>query len=98
MTHATRRLYCVQAFYDEVSTWRCLRHPHIVPFLGVSDILPSCLVSEWMEYGDIASFFRMRPDENRLSYASQFSFPSLSTSNTNLDPANRYWSVSYSLS
>lgn len=60
--------YCLKAFYDEVITWRCLRHPNVVPFLGASTILPVCLVSEWMIYGDIAAFLRNRPSDDRMPY------------------------------
>lgn len=43
-----------------------LRHPNIVPFLGVSTIFPICLVSEWMEHGTVATFLKARPTENRI--------------------------------
>ena len=28
--------------------WRSLRHPNVVPFLGVSNGMDLCLISEWM--------------------------------------------------
>lgn len=55
-----------QSFVDEVVAWKCLRHPNIVPFLGISKILPVCLVSEWMAHGSVVSFLRDNPSEDRL--------------------------------
>jgi serine/threonine protein kinase len=59
-----------QSFLNEVVTWRYLRHPNIVPFLGVCDKSPLCLVSRWMEEGTLLDFFRHHPDERRTSFVS----------------------------
>jgi serine/threonine protein kinase len=53
-----------------VVTWRYLRHPNIVPFLGLCDKSPLCLVSRWMEEGTLIDFFRRYPSERRTSYVS----------------------------
>jgi serine/threonine protein kinase len=59
----------LQAYLSEVIVWTCLRHPNIVPFVGVPntgdftrDVI---LVSEWMGEGTITSYLRQRPDEHR---------------------------------
>lgn len=56
--------------YHEAIMWRYLRHPHIVPFLGVagSHDATFSLVSEWMPHGTISSFLKNRLTENRLTY------------------------------
>ena len=40
-----------------------------MPFLGVSspDLFDLCMVSEWMEYGNLLSYVKKRPDANRLN-------------------------------
>jgi serine/threonine protein kinase len=57
-----------KAFRNEVVTWKCLRHPNIVPFIGISDLFPVCVVSEWMSGGTISAFFVENPEENRSRY------------------------------
>ena len=52
-----------------------MRHPNIVPFLGISDILPVCLVSEWMAHGSIISFLRQNSSEDRLKYVHELFLP-----------------------
>jgi serine/threonine protein kinase len=59
-----------QSFRNEVVTWRHLRHPNIVPFLGVCDKSTLCLVSHWMEEGTLLDFFARHPRERRTSYVS----------------------------
>jgi serine/threonine protein kinase len=57
-----------KSFRNEVVTWKCLRHPNVVPFLGISDRFPVCLVSEWMPGGTISAFLVEHPEENRSRY------------------------------
>ncbi|KAJ7036189.1 hypothetical protein C8F04DRAFT_1394417 [Mycena alexandri] len=48
-------------FYRETLVWRDLRHPHILPFLGIDrDSFPSslCMVSPWMEHGTILNYLK----------------------------------------
>ncbi|KAK0437918.1 kinase-like domain-containing protein [Desarmillaria tabescens] len=54
----------------EALMWRQLRHPNILPFLGVSKDLfaPSyCMISPWMVNGNIMSYLEAHPDHDRLT-------------------------------
>ncbi|KAJ3718532.1 kinase-like domain-containing protein [Lentinula raphanica] len=54
-------------FCREALVWRQLKHPHILPLLGVNLelFLPSfCLISPWMENKDIITFLRQNPKHN----------------------------------
>ncbi|KAK0468693.1 kinase-like domain-containing protein [Armillaria novae-zelandiae] len=54
----------IKDFCREALVWRNLYHPSILPFLGVSRHLfaPSfCLISPWMEYGNIMTCLKERP-------------------------------------
>ncbi|KAK0209773.1 kinase-like domain-containing protein [Armillaria fumosa] len=56
----------IKDFCHEVLVWRNLYHPSILPFLGVSRDLfaPSfCLISPWMEYGNIMACLKERPQQ-----------------------------------
>ncbi len=58
-----------QNFCREALVWRNLKHPNVLPFLGVSTELfvPSfCLISPWMENGNIMSFLAVNPGHDRL--------------------------------
>lgn len=46
--------------------WRSLRHPNVVPFLGVSAMMSVCLVSKWMPNGSITAFLLAHPDARRV--------------------------------
>ena len=53
----------------EFMTWRQLSHPNVLPFYGIyflEDILETrfCLVSPWMEHGNIVEFLARR---NRMA-------------------------------
>ncbi|KAK0231896.1 kinase-like domain-containing protein [Armillaria nabsnona] len=57
-------------FCQEALVWRQLRHPNVLPFLGVSKDLfaPSyCLISPWIVNGDIMSYLETHPDHDRLT-------------------------------
>jgi serine/threonine protein kinase len=63
------RLTSAQAYLNEVIVWVCIRHPNVVPFVGVPrmdevshDVI---LVSEWMSEGTVSSYFKRRPREHR---------------------------------
>lgn len=57
---------CVQRFYREGVAWKHLRHPNILPLLGVTvNEHRIALVSEWMENGNINQFIRKDPHANR---------------------------------
>ncbi|KAK0491271.1 hypothetical protein IW261DRAFT_1436717 [Armillaria novae-zelandiae] len=61
-------------FCREALVWRQLRHPNILPFLGVSEELfaPSyCLISPWMANGNIIHYLEAHPGHDRLLSARQ---------------------------
>ncbi|KAH9838754.1 kinase-like domain-containing protein [Rhodofomes roseus] len=57
----------LQRFCQEAILWLRLRHKNIVPLLGADmTLFPVCLVSVWMEYGNISGYLKQYPDEDRL--------------------------------
>ena len=71
---AKLHLDLLQDFCQETLVWRQLRHPNILPFLGVSEELfaPSyCLISPWMINGNIMSYLEAHPDHDRLKSVGQ---------------------------
>ncbi|KAK1218746.1 MAP kinase kinase kinase activity protein [Marasmius sp. AFHP31] len=59
----------VKAFHKEALLWTRLSHPNLLPFVGVNTTLfPQgfCLVSPWMENGDIIGFLELHPGHDRL--------------------------------
>lgn len=61
----------MQRFCKEVVVWRFLRHPNILPLVGVmmSKNL-FAMVSDWMANGDINSFVEAHPEVDRLRLVS----------------------------
>ncbi|KAK0215153.1 kinase-like domain-containing protein, partial [Armillaria fumosa] len=56
-------------FCREVLVWRNLNHGNAVPFIGINDDLfnPSfCLISPWMNGGNVISFLAKHPEHNRM--------------------------------
>jgi len=56
-----------QMFCKEVVTWKALRHPNVLPLLGVTmgkNLL--AMVSEWMVNGNITEFIKAHRDANRF--------------------------------
>jgi serine/threonine protein kinase len=54
-------------FCKEVVTWKTLRHPNIVPFLGaMMDGTQFIAVSPWMDNGSINEFTKTHPEANRF--------------------------------
>ncbi|KIK54725.1 hypothetical protein GYMLUDRAFT_176737, partial [Collybiopsis luxurians FD-317 M1] len=54
-------------FCHEALVWRQLKHPNILPLLGVNTDLfsPSfCLISPWMENRDIITYLRRNPQHS----------------------------------
>ncbi|KAF5376792.1 hypothetical protein D9757_009481 [Collybiopsis confluens] len=57
-------------FRREAQIWQKLRHPNILPFLGINGKLfhPAlCLVSPWMMNGDIISYCGRNPEYDRYN-------------------------------
>ncbi|KAJ6573451.1 kinase-like domain-containing protein [Mycena vulgaris] len=61
----------LKEFYREAPIWRQLSHPNLLPFFGVYYLEETrtrlCLVSPWMEKGNIARYLRDNPTANRLT-------------------------------
>ncbi|TDL15027.1 kinase-like protein [Rickenella mellea] len=61
----------LQGFSHEAVIWRQLRHRNILPFYGIFKGTHSfdrlCLVSPWMEGGNVVEFLRAHPESNRIS-------------------------------
>ena len=58
-------------------TWRSLRHPHVLPLVGVTMTETQfTMVSEWMVNGNINDFVKAHPDIDRLGLVG-FSLKSL---------------------
>ncbi|KAF9645564.1 kinase-like protein [Thelephora ganbajun] len=58
---------CFNKFRREVVAWRHLRHPHILPLIGV--ILERhrfAMVSKWMDHGNINEFIKNNKGANRV--------------------------------
>ena len=61
----------VQAFCKEFVTWKALRHPNVLPLVGVMVTEDRfAMVSEWMTNGNINQFVKARPDANRFELVS----------------------------
>ncbi|TDL15149.1 kinase-like protein [Rickenella mellea] len=58
-------------FAHEAVIWRQLRHKNILPFYGIFKGNPTfdrlCLVSPWMNAGNVVSFLKRFPDSDRIS-------------------------------
>ena len=52
--------------------WKRLKHPNIVPFLGVTRE-PLQIVSEWMPNGTLTHYVEKTPGADRISLVSLFS-------------------------
>jgi len=54
-------------FCKEVVVWKRLSHPNILPLIGVSNTLfPFCMVSPWMENGNVMEYLRSNPGTDRV--------------------------------
>ena len=52
--------------------WKRLRHPNIVPFLGVTH-KPLQIVSEWMPNGTLTHYVEKNPGADRIALVSRLS-------------------------
>jgi serine/threonine protein kinase len=56
-------------------TWRQLSHPNVLPFYGVFHLNNNrsrvCLVSPWMENGNIIQFLKKNPEVDRIPLVSE---------------------------
>ena len=56
----------VQRFCKEVVMWKFLRHPNVLPLIGVTmSETRFVMISDWMVNGKITNFVKARPDVNR---------------------------------
>ncbi|KAF9256319.1 kinase-like protein [Marasmius fiardii PR-910] len=65
------RKFC-QAFVVQVSVWRQLQHPNVLPLLGIyffEGRRELCLISPWMEKGNLVAYVRSTPREDVDHYA-----------------------------
>ena len=61
----------MQRFCKEVITWKALRHPNVLPLLGVVVTGNQfAMVSEWMTNGNINQFVKAHQDANRFELVS----------------------------
>ncbi|EIN13116.1 kinase-like protein [Punctularia strigosozonata HHB-11173 SS5] len=61
----------LKAFCKEAALWKRLRHPNVVPFLGVSTTAFEgrlCLLSPWLAHGHVRMYLEDHPDSNRLKF------------------------------
>ncbi|KAF9257193.1 kinase-like protein [Marasmius fiardii PR-910] len=60
----------INTLYKEAVLWTQLKHPNVLPFLGVNRDLFSvnqfCMVSPWMVNGSIVQFLEKNPDHDKL--------------------------------
>ena len=61
--------HTIQAFYKEAVMWKKLRHPNVVPFVGVTQN-PLQFVSEWMPNGTLTEYVSENPGVNRIGLVS----------------------------
>ena len=56
-------------FYGEAVVWKRLRHPNVVPFLGITTA-PLQFVSVWMPNGTLTEYVNVKPQVDRISIVS----------------------------
>ncbi|KAF9457681.1 kinase-like domain-containing protein [Collybia nuda] len=67
---ASRVDYILKRFSQEVILWGQLSHTNLLPFYGLYRFRSRlCLVSPWMDNGDINSYLEKNPDANRILLA-----------------------------
>ncbi|KAF9789477.1 kinase-like domain-containing protein [Thelephora terrestris] len=56
----------MKAFHREAIVWKRLRHPNVVPFLGVPTKTPPFeIICDWMENGRITEYVEKHPEADR---------------------------------
>lgn len=68
-TTVANRARVIKQFCREALVWKHLDHPNVLPLLGVNMELfkPSfCLVSPWMQNGNLLDYLEKNPTHNRL--------------------------------
>ena len=71
----------MQWFCEKVVAWGALRHPNVLPLLGVTMTgTRFTIVSEWLVNGDINQFVKANFDADRLGLV-RFSFRILTFTN-----------------
>ena len=64
----------LQRFCREGVAWKHLRHPNVLPLLGVTvSERRFAMVSEWMEHGNINDFVEKNNHVNRIELVSRSS-------------------------
>ena len=63
----SRTLENPQDFYEKAITWKRLKHPNIVPLLGIN-VTPSPpqLISDWILGGNLTEYIKNNPGADRL--------------------------------
>ena len=80
----------LQRLFREIVLWRRLSHPNILPVLGVAPkLFPFCIITEWMENGNIMDFVSKHPDVNRLRLVRQIFLLPPSSNSDGLHEAGR---------
>ncbi|KAH8083311.1 kinase-like domain-containing protein [Cristinia sonorae] len=70
MSSDVAKIRLKRAFYRESLLWQDLAHPHILPFLGVSEGVfkhSICMVLPWMEHGNILNHMDNLKESGKLS-------------------------------
>ena len=66
----------LQRFCREAIAWKHLRHPNVLPLLGVTLVEQRfAMVSEWMEDGNINDFIQKNPNVDRTELVCALSEP-----------------------
>ena len=61
----------MQKFCKEAVTWKTLRHPNVLPLIGVTMTeIKFAMVSDWMANGNLNEFVEANPDADRLKLVS----------------------------
>ena len=61
--------WVLQSFFEDAITWKRLRHPNIVPFIGIATD-PLQFISEWMPNGNLTEFVEINSDADRVGLVS----------------------------
>ena len=63
----------LQKFCREVVIWKFLRHPNVLPLLGVTMTETRfAMISDWMANGNINEFVKANPGVDRLKLVGAF--------------------------